>query len=180
MRMIGVAVERAACSVEKIRRALSSSATISPSISTSGSALPSSRRRKLLGPQSGLAGERGLTVLDAQLRPVASNLLVAPALPARRTIDTGAELRRNEIGQRADLLLWTVLSGRAAATGRLSSARASAAITPVRIPDRASPDATGLRHQNAAAFAFAFGNLLHRPSRRTDSSASRSCWRRPP
>ncbi len=71
-------------------------------------------RMKLVGPVQTFAGFKpGLAALDAQLHAIAVELdLVAPAFPARRPIDRGAELRRDEIRHRRDLLALQLFRGR--------------------------------------------------------------------
>ena len=136
--------DSAACSAEKSGAPLWSSATISPSISASGSDARLLRDgAELVGPVQPLAGlQRRLAVLDPQLHAIAVELdLVAPAVAARRPLDRGAELRRDEIRHRRDLLRPC-----AALAPRLGSGSRACAVLPsrarfgrlaaVRMPDR--------------------------------------------
>ena len=113
---------------------------------------------ELVGPVQALAGlEPGLAALDAQLHAVAVEFdLVAPAFPARRTVDRGAELGGDEIRHRGDFPCLRGLRGR---RGRCDGFAA------VRMPHRIGAGAFGLRHHERLwRLAFACGDLIHGPA----------------
>src|SRR4029077_9382828 len=106
---------------------------------------------------------RGLAILDAQLHAVAVELdFVAPALAAGRALNGGAELRRDEVGHRADLfgLILGLGQHRFALRSRFRG------FAPVGMPDRIGLAAPALRrHERFWRAALARGDLFHRAAR---------------
>ena len=117
-------------------------------------------RLELVGPVQPLARlQRGLAVLDAQLHAIAVELdLVAPARAAGRPLDGRAELRRDEVGHRADLLGFG--QHRFALRARFRG------FAPVGMPDRIGLAAPALRgHERFWRTALAGGDFFHRAAR---------------